>query len=82
MFLLQEISLDVFLRVYWEDDRLLPLNLSTAADHMELTWDDRQKLWIPDLYIRQLQSMKVLSVFQEMSSVRVYKNGTIRVSTG
>ncbi|KAJ1530478.1 hypothetical protein ONE63_005377 [Megalurothrips usitatus] len=77
---LQEISLDLFLQVYWEDPRV-----HACCNHsvVELTWTQQQpKFWVPDLYIRQLREMKVLSLFQEMTSVRLYSNSTMRVSIG
>lgn len=77
--LFQEISLDVFLQVYWEDPRIRILG---DFDHVELTWQQRDRFWVPDLYIRQLREMKVLLLFQEMTSVRLYRNSTMRVSIG
>lgn len=52
------------------------------ADYLEIMWDKEQKFWVPDVYIRQLREMKVLSLFQEMISVRLFRNHTIRVSIG
>lgn len=75
----QEISLDVFLQVYWEDPRI---RMTSDRDSVELTWQQRDRFWVPDLYIRQLREMKVLLLFQEMTSVRLYKNSTMRVSIG
>ncbi|KAK3930956.1 Gamma-aminobutyric acid receptor subunit beta [Frankliniella fusca] len=77
---LQEISLDLFLQVYWEDPRV---HICCNHSVVELTWTQQQpKFWVPDLYIRQLREMKVLSLFQEMTSVRLYSNSTMRVSIG
>ncbi|KAG8242378.1 hypothetical protein J6590_067414, partial [Homalodisca vitripennis] len=56
-------------------------NLS-GVDHLELTWGKENDFWVPDLYIRQLREMKVLSLFQDMTSVRLYRNQTMRVSMG
>ncbi|KAE8738203.1 hypothetical protein FOCC_FOCC016332 [Frankliniella occidentalis] len=65
----EEISLDVFLQVYWEDPRV---HICCNHSVVELTWTQQQpKFWVPDLYIRQLREMKVLSLFQEMTSVRL-----------
>ncbi|KAK6625241.1 hypothetical protein RUM43_005535 [Polyplax serrata] len=75
----EEISLDVFLQVYWEDPRIRILG---EFDYAELTWQQRDRFWVPDLYIRQLREMKVLLLFQEMTSVRLYRNSTMRVSIG
>uniref|UniRef100_A0A1B6E4Y7 Neurotransmitter-gated ion-channel ligand-binding domain-containing protein n=1 Tax=Clastoptera arizonana TaxID=38151 RepID=A0A1B6E4Y7_9HEMI len=78
----EEISLEVFLQVYWEDNRIEVIDDTGHLDHLELTWEKEQQFWVPDLYIRQLREMKVLSLFQEMTSVRLYKNHTMRVSIG
>ncbi|XP_024081563.1 glycine receptor subunit alpha-2-like isoform X2 [Cimex lectularius] len=78
----EEISLEVFLQVYWEDHRINITEDLLDLDHLELTWEKEQKFWVPDLYIRQLRDMKVLSLFQEMTSVRLYRNHTMRVSIG
>lgn len=37
---------------------------------------------VPDLYIRQLREMKVLTLFEEISSLRLYKNSTMVLSVG
>jgi len=75
----QEIALDVFLHVYWEDPRIRILG---NASQVELTWDKDPKFWIPDLYIRQLREMKVLTLFQDLASIRLYDNSTLRISIG
>ncbi|KAJ9595152.1 hypothetical protein L9F63_013560, partial [Diploptera punctata] len=77
----EEISLDVFMYVYWTDRRIYLTNV-TKDDHVEITWEDKQRFWIPDLYIRQLREMKILTLFQEMTSIRLYRNSTLRVSMG
>jgi hypothetical protein len=81
--LFQEISLDVFMYVYWEDLRVfIDAEVNKSDEYVEITWEDRHNFWIPDLYIRQLRDMKVLSLFQEMTSIRLYRNNTLRVSIG
>ncbi|XP_025207706.1 glycine receptor subunit alpha-3-like isoform X3 [Melanaphis sacchari] len=75
----EEIALDVFLHVYWEDPRIWILG---NASQVELTWDKDPKFWIPDLYIRQLREMKVLTLFQDLASIRLYDNSTLRISIG
>lgn len=37
---------------------------------------------MPDLYIRQIREMKVLTLFEEISSLRLYKNSTLVFSLG
>lgn len=44
--------------------------------------DQRNAIWVPDLYIRQLREMKILKVFEEISSLRIYENSTISLSIG
>lgn len=39
-------------------------------------------IWVPDLYIRQLREMRVLTLFEEISSLRLYPNSTISLSIG
>ncbi|XP_077283054.1 glycine receptor subunit alpha-4-like isoform X2 [Arctopsyche grandis] len=75
----KEISLDLFLQVYWEDHRMKAVS---ELPFVELIWEQRNMFWTPDLYIRQLREMKVLSVFQEMTSLRLYKNSTLAISIG
>jgi hypothetical protein len=79
--MLQEIALDVFLQVYWQDPRV-HVEVAAAREHVELTWEQRDAFWVPDLYIRQLRDMRLLHVFTEMASVRIYANSTFRVSIG
>ncbi|XP_050434859.1 glycine receptor subunit alphaZ1-like [Adelges cooleyi] len=75
----EEIALDVFLYVYWEDTRM---RIVDNSSQVELTWDKEPKFWIPDLYIRQLREMKVLTLFQDIASIRLYSNSTLRISIG
>jgi hypothetical protein len=71
------------MNVYWEDLRVfIDDAVNITDDYVEITWEDRHSFWIPDLYIRQLRDMKVLSLFQEMTSIRLYRNNTFRVSIG
>lgn len=78
----QEISFDVFLQVIWEDKRVHHKNNSTDQRYIELKVEERHKLWVPDLYIRQLREMKVLTLFEEISSLRLYNNSTMVLSLG
>lgn len=39
-------------------------------------------LKVPDLYIRQIREMKVLTLFEEISSLRLYRNSTLVFSLG
>lgn len=78
--IVQEIALDVFLHVYWNDPRIRILD--NTSSQVELTWDKDPKFWIPDLYIRQLREMKVLTLFQDIASIRLYNNSTLRISIG
>ncbi|XP_069702867.1 glutamate-gated chloride channel-like [Periplaneta americana] len=69
------------MNVYWEDYRVF-INDTEDVEFVEITWDERNELWVPDLYIRQLREMKVLALFQEMTSIRLYRNSTLRASIG
>lgn len=70
----EEITLDVFLQVSWEEPRL---NVPPGRSFIDLPWEFRQLIWTPDLYIWQLQTMKIQSVLQEMASLRLYSNRTV-----
>ncbi|KAL0842224.1 hypothetical protein ABMA28_014384 [Loxostege sticticalis] len=74
-----EITLDIFLQVSWEE---LRLHMPKNTPFIDLPWEYRQLIWTPDLYIWQLQTMRILSVLQEMASLRLYSNGTVSVSIG
>ncbi|XP_026758040.1 gamma-aminobutyric acid receptor subunit delta-like isoform X2 [Galleria mellonella] len=75
----EEITLDIFLQASWEERRL---NVPPEIPFIDLPWEFRELIWTPDLYIWQLQSMKILSVLKEMASLRLYSNGTVSVSIG
>ncbi|XP_045445420.1 glycine receptor subunit alpha-4-like [Melitaea cinxia] len=75
----EEITLDVFLQVSWEEMRL---KVPPGMPYIDLPWEFRQLIWTPDLYIWQLQTMRILSVLQEMASLRLYANRTVSVSIG
>lgn len=78
----QEISFDVFLQVVWLDKRIRPVADLGPKHYIELTMDQRNAIWVPDLYIRQLREMKILKVFEEISSLRIFENSTISLSIG
>ena len=80
----QELSFDVFLKVIWEDFRIRPKENIDLSDrnYIQLTSEERHLIWVPDLYIRQLREMRVLSLFEEISSLRLYMNSTITLSIG
>lgn len=78
----QEISFDVFLQVIWEDSRIKLKNHDIEQNYIELKLEERHKIWVPDLYIRQLREMKVLTLFEETSSLRLYRNSTLVLSLG
>ncbi|XP_035785091.1 glycine receptor subunit alpha-1-like isoform X2 [Anopheles albimanus] len=78
----EEISFDVFLQVTWEDLRIQPVMANMVGEYVDLTKADRDMIWVPDLYIRQLREMKMLNVFEEISSLRLYENSTISLSIG
>lgn len=79
---MQEISFDVFLQVVWMDMRLKPSSDVGEKGYIELTLEQRTNIWTPDLYIRQLREMKILKLFEEISSLRIYENSTISLSIG
>lgn len=56
--------------------------MSGSKSYVELTLEQRNQIWIPDLYIRQLREMKILKLFEEISSLRIYENSTISMSIG
>ncbi|XP_055532254.1 glycine receptor subunit alpha-2-like isoform X1 [Wyeomyia smithii] len=79
----EEISIDAFLQVIWEDTRLVPVEEPEMTKlYVELTPTERNMVWVPDLYIRQLREMKVMTLLEEMSSLRLYKNSTLALSIG
>lgn len=80
---LKELSFDVFLKVIWQDNRIRPKkDIEPATNYIQLTSEERHMIWVPDLYIRQLREMKVLTLFEEISSLRLYMNSTISLSIG
>ena len=74
----------MFLKVIWEDFRIRPKENIDLSDrnYIQLTSEERHLIWVPDLYIRQLREMRVLSLFEEISSLRLYMNSTITLSIG
>ena len=71
----------MFLQVVWLDQRIKPKELG-PKHYIELTMEQRNDFWVPDLYIRQLREMKISRVFEEISSLRIYENSTISLSIG
>lgn len=80
----QEISIDAFLQVTWEDPRLVPDDSAgtMTKEYMELTPTEQMTVWVPDLYIRQLREMRVMTLFEEISKLRLYKNSTLVLTKG
>ncbi|XP_062549549.1 glycine receptor subunit alpha-2-like isoform X1 [Armigeres subalbatus] len=80
----EEISIDAFLQVTWEDPRLVPDDSAgtMTKEYMELTPTEQMTVWVPDLYIRQLREMRVMTLFEEISKLRLYKNSTLVLTKG
>jgi hypothetical protein len=72
----------VFLQVVWMDARLRPSTDTGEKGYIELTIEQRNQIWTPDLYIRQLREMKIFKLFEEISSLRIYENSTVSLSIG
>lgn len=66
----------------WVDKRVKLSEGQRPKNYIELTMEQRNFIWVPDLYIRQLREMKILKVFEEISSLRIYENSTISLSIG
>lgn len=60
------------------------LNVAHKSQNINFTYLSSYFLinQVPDLYIRQLREMKVLTLFEEISSLRLYQNSTITLSIG
>lgn len=71
----------MFLQVTWEDSRI-SIKGDLQEQYIILTSGERHIIWVPDLYIRQLREMKITSLFEEISSLRLYPNSTISLSLG
>lgn len=79
IFHLQEITLDVFLQLSWRESRL---HIPPGKTFIDLPWEFRQLIWMPDLFIWQLQTMRIHSVLQEIAELRLYSNGTVSLVIG
>jgi Neurotransmitter-gated ion-channel ligand binding domain len=66
----------------WIDARIRLQSGYDVKGYIELTLEQRNQIWTPDLYIRQLREMKILKLFEEISSLRIYENSTISLSIG
>lgn len=66
------------------DSRIRPKEEDNVdpSKYIQLTSEERHMIWVPDLYIRQLREMKVQTLFEEISSLRLYPNSTISLSIG
>lgn len=58
----------------WHDGHAVPMDLCSNTSMICSQ--------VPDLYIRQIREMKVLTLFEEISSLRLYKNSTLVFSLG
>lgn len=75
----EEITLDVFLQLSWSETRL---HTPPGKSFIDLPWEFRQLIWMPDLFIWQLQTMRIHSVLQEIAELRLYSNGTVSLVIG
>ena len=62
------ITLSMYLGVYWKDPQLTgPYYCSKENDFTPVDLDMLPLIWVPDLYIYHLKSIKVLNVLREFA---------------
>ena len=87
----QMVSMEMTLRLYWKDKRIAPnrkycrANDSLHGAYVTLIPDlmaaKNDKFWIPDIFINEAKNVRSPTVHLKPSSLRVYEDHTIRLST-
>ena len=80
------VSLETTFRMYWRDERI-QLRLETLPDshkHQNKTFlvlhpDVAKMIWVPDIFIDQAVSLRRPRYLTPAASLRVYRDGLIRL---
>ena len=62
------ISLNMFLSLYWRDDRLPYIGTNpneTKPADIPLSMEWAENIWLPDIYVRKMQDIKKPKILQE-----------------
>ena len=61
------ISLIMFLSLYWRDDRIRYIrnDTETKPEEIPLSMEWAEELWLPDVYVRKMHSVKRPRILQE-----------------
>lgn len=71
--------MDVFLRLYWTETRLLlPETYLNSSLPMRVNKEEISQFWVPDLFIVQLRQIKNREIFHELKDFKIFVNKTIR----
>ena len=75
--LLQDLSLDMFIRQFWNDPRLK----HNIEDDVILSGELRHAVWLPDSYFLNLKTATMHNFLSENSGVRINQEGDVAYST-
>ncbi|CAH1248358.1 GLRA2 [Branchiostoma lanceolatum] len=74
-------TLDMFVRQTWQDDRLSFKNNDTMSTQpITLSGEDKNLIWTPDLIFDNLVEGFVHDIFQDNNLIRISTNGTVTLS--
>ena len=76
MLVLQDYSVEVYLTMYWLDERLVFQNLSTSR-WLEVDTKMMDRIWVPDVYFRNEKEASFHEVTVPNKYMHLYPNGTV-----
>lgn len=79
----QLLSLETTLRMFWKDIRLRGTSMAPPEEEDYVAYHPSvaSKLWIPDIFIDQAKAVRKPAYQVEPTSIRVYKDLTVRYSS-
>jgi len=82
----QLVSLETTLRLFWKDMRIKPRqehieSEDSIGQYITLNPSKAGSIWMPDIFIDQVKTLRVPSFFTRPASLRVYNDSTIRYSS-
>ena len=75
--MLQDYSIDMFLRQWWRDERLDFTNNKTIFDKLELDPKNIENVWQPDTFFENEKKAMIHTVTTTNQLMHIYKDGTV-----
>ena len=74
---LQDFTVDLYLRQYWKDERLMYSPMGDTFANLTLTSESNKQLWVPSTYFIGTKNAYLHDVTTQNYLLEIYPNGAI-----